>query len=119
MELHETPSGLLAPHSYLQAPPAVRARVCNGCGTKGWKGLLVPETLYGLCVAEACDIHDWMYHVGQTEVDRYFADEVFHSNLNRLISKGTWWMRLLRRHRALHYFSAVREFGRGPFANKG
>ena len=37
---------LYAPESYWAATPDELGKIVNGCGTSGWKGKLVPETLY-------------------------------------------------------------------------
>lgn len=106
---------LFAPKSYRTAPRHYRAAVANGCGTAGWKGTLVPDTIYGLRVTSACNIHDWMYHYGNTLADKDEADRVFLNNLLRLINGSTrcGLLRTLRRRRALKYYHAVRLAG-GP-----
>jgi hypothetical protein len=106
---------LYAPQSYIDASPEVRAQVVNGCGTEGWKGELVPETMYGLDVSPACNIHDWMYVTGATLADKEEADRVFLNNLLRLIEAagGCTVLRWLRRRRARTYYEAVQHFG-GP-----
>ncbi len=106
---------LFAPASYVEAAPEVRRIAVNGCGPGGWLADLVPDTLYGLDVAPACNIHDWMYAAGQTIEDKAEADRVFLNNLLRLIdAAGGWWvLRWLRRRRARTYYEAVRLFG-GP-----
>ncbi len=109
------PVKLFAPNDYIKSSKQVRARVVNGCGTGGWKGALVPETMYGLKITAACNIHDWMYLRGQTMADKEEADRVFLNNLLRLINFGSsWgWLKALRRRRALKYYHAVRLAG-GP-----
>jgi len=112
---------LFAPQSYIEASPEVRAAVANGCGAAGWKLDIVPDTIWGLEVTEACNIHDWMYAEGETIHDKMTADRTLLNNLLRLIEAETrWgWLRWLRRKRALKYYQAVAEFG-GPafWANK-
>ena len=106
---------LYAPASYVAAPPEVRRLATNGCGTDGWKGAIVPETMYGLDVSPACNIHDWMYVAGETIADKDEADRAFLNNLLRLIEAcgGPGWLGWLRRRRARIYYEAVRLFG-GP-----
>lgn len=106
---------LYAPESYVAAAPIVRGRVVNGCGTAGWKGALVPETMYGLVVTPACNIHDWMYIAGSTIDEKDEADRCFLNNLLRLIDAagGPVLLRWLRRRRARTYYEAVHLFG-GP-----
>lgn len=111
------PPNLYAPESFWSASPEVRCQVVNGCGTAGWKGKLVPDTMYGLCVSAACDIHDWMYTVGQTLADKEEADRVFLNNLYRIINAaGGWsWLVNARLTRARDYFDAVHYFGGDAF----
>lgn len=112
--LYPGPS-LYAPASYVDAPPETRAQVINGCGPGGWKVDLVPDTIWGLDVSPACDIHDWMYATGETIEDKDEADRVFLNNVLRLIDAagGCGLMKRLRRRRARIYYKAVQHFG-GP-----
>jgi len=109
---------LYAPASFWQSSPTERAEYCNGCGTKGWKGDLVPETIWGVKITIACHIHDWMYQFGLSEKDKRKADMAFLNNMLRLISNNEhWsnnpWFNWFRRYRAMTYYNAVRDFG-GP-----
>jgi hypothetical protein len=105
---------LYAPPLYWSLSPEGKADICNGCGTKGltW---LIPDTMYGLDISEACNIHDFMYVTGIDEEDRTEADRVFKNNLLRIIEAKTKWaiIKILRRRRAVTYYQAVRMFG-GP-----
>ena len=106
---------LYAPASYHAASPEVRLQVTNGCGTAGWKGRLVPDSIWFLCITPACNIHDWMYTVGLTLADKDEADRVFLNNVCRLIDEagGPGFLIDLRRDAAKGYFEAVHVFG-GP-----
>jgi hypothetical protein len=105
---------LFAPESYIKASPEVKAQVLNGCGTAGWKGELIPDNLLGLTIHDCCDIHDWMYTVGQTVADKEEADRVFLNNLIRICGQSrTWIMKRLRLRAAYGYYEAVEHFG-GP-----
>jgi len=105
---------LFAPASYISAPPAMRARLCNGCGTKGLGGWLVPDTLYGLSITPACDIHDWMYHIGLTIEDKESADRAMLNNMIRIIHANPCrFLDIPRKIRAKNYYNAVKWFG-GP-----
>ena len=106
---------LYAPESYWNATPAERSAVCNGCGAAGWKGKLVPNTMWGLNIRKACDIHDWMYHYGTTEADRHDADKAFLNNLIRIINAHGGVLAGLRRYRATTYYNAVHRFGGAAF----
>ncbi|MBA1447074.1 MAG: DUF1353 domain-containing protein [Chromatiales bacterium] len=106
-------TNLYAPDSYYLASDTERALVCNGCGSKGLGGFLVPDTLYGLSVTDACQIHDWMYHAGENVNDKDEADRVFLNNMIRIIdaASSSGPVRWMRRYRAMSYFAAVRDFG--------
>ena len=111
--------GLLAPKSYADASQALKDIICNGCGTGDWKGALVPETIYGLSVTRACNIHDWMYERGRCLEEKEKADDAFHVNMRRLIRTGTPWFLLfllpLRYARAFGYYQAVNIAGYDAF----
>jgi hypothetical protein len=106
---------LFSPETYKKLTATALAAIANGCGAVGWKIDLVPDTLYGLGIRAACDIHDYMYHTGETIEDKNEADRVFLNNMLRLITAKTKhkWLRRLRRRRALLYYFAVKNFG-GP-----
>lgn len=106
---------LWAPVEYWKADARSRADVCNGCGTEGWKGALVPDSIWGLRITDACQIHDWMYHFGVSIRCKDEADRVFLNNMVRIINEagGFWLLRKLRLHRAHIYYRAVVKFG-GP-----
>lgn len=106
---------LYAPSKYWTSSHEDLSVVANGCGTSGWKGLLVPDTLWGLSVSGSCNIHDWMYHYGKNSNDKLEADRAFLNNMVRTINYHTsnWGLRKLRLSRARTYFEAVQIFG-GP-----
>jgi hypothetical protein len=121
-------SDYVAPFEYWIASDLEKSYICNGCGTRGWKGKLVPETIWGLNISEACNIHDWMYHFGDITnldvsnskvkyLDKIRADNVFLANMYRAINNGTkWrWLRRLRRNRAKIYYNSVVKFGKEAF----
>lgn len=101
--------------------PEVASKVSNGCGPAGasWKAWIVPDTIYGLKISPACDIHDFMYHTGYTIEDKNKADSIFLDNLYKLIDNNTsWWNKWLnpvRRVRAYEYYLAVRVAGKEAF----
>lgn len=125
--------GLYAPMTYWSASADLRSRVCNGAGpaAESWFGKfvawLIPETMWGLRITEAANVHDWMYWEGRTPEEKVDADRTFLLNLIALIEDGTTkvWMvglilRELRRLRALLYYFFVRECGDAAFvAGKG
>ena len=106
---------LWAPVEYKKLSSCDKDRICNGCGSKGLGGIIVPDTLWGLSIEEACDIHDFMYARGKTIEDKKEADRVFLNNMQRIIAakKSYAILTWLRRRRAKTYYEAVKYFG-GP-----
>jgi len=105
---------LTAPEEYRDLTPEQRKNICNGCGPKG-RGFLIPDTMYGLDISEVCDIHDFMYHMGETLEDKEEADRTMRNNLIRVIKHKTNFQLLewLRLKRANTYYSFVKDLG-GP-----
>ena len=108
---------LYAPPSYWRCSSDELNAVTGGCGPGGKGDYLVPDTMYGLSVFRACQIHDYMYYVGKTAADKKEADRVFLNNMVRIINAETkWkWLRSLRKRRAYAYYKAVDLFGGGSF----
>jgi hypothetical protein len=111
---------IFTPTDYIDATQEARAIVCNGCGPDGWKGSLVPDTIVGCVVTTACDIHDWMYNVGGSEIDKDNADKIFRDNLIALIMASNRWtiVKYFGRQKAWWYYRAVRITGRFYFKYK-
>lgn len=89
-------------------------QICNGCGAANAKFDFVPDSIYGIKITEACNIHDWMYHFGNDLEDKKRADRVFLNNMIRIIKskKNQWkWVKALRYRRAKTYYEAVKHFG--------
>ncbi len=109
---------LYAPQSYLDATQQERDVICNGCGAADAKFDFVPDTIWGLNISEACNIHDWMYyHAAETDEAKQECDRVFLNNLIRLIDERGGWLKIFRRRRALKYYKAVKYFGASAFWN--
>lgn len=105
---------LYAPLSYWNATSEEKQKVCNGCGAKD--GIKVPNTFWGLCIKEACNIHDWMYKEGLTKADKLFADAMFRLNLSILIDENSNIVTAMLRHsRASKYYTAVAKWGDSAF----
>ena len=105
---------LYAPQGFWNLSRCARMQLCNGCGPKGL-GLLCPDTIYGLDISEACNIHDYMYAKGLRHSSKREADRVFLYNMLRIIRARThsrilFW---LRKRRARTFYLAVKNFG-GP-----
>jgi len=108
-----TSKGLLAPKEYFEFSGGYIDEITNGCGPAGWKFDLVPDTIYGLNVAKACEIHDICYHIGETVEDKKYADKIFLENLYTIIRNrgGNKLLIWLRKRRADKYFFFVDVFG--------
>lgn len=111
---------LLAPDEYWELTPEQKKMLCNGCGPKlpliSW---LIPETCWFCDIREACHIHDFMYHIGETPKDKEDADKAFLINMYSIIEAQTKnkWLKKLRKIRARNYYRAVRDFGRKAFTS--
>lgn len=89
------------------------------CGPGDFGNYLVPDSILGVSVTEACRIHDWYYrfYPGDTEEDRFMADRVLLNNMLRIIvcaSKSKWLLRA-RYYIAHLYFTSVRKYGAPAF----
>jgi len=116
----KTNCNLVSFYNFPKASNSQKAEVCNGAGPGKIGGLLVPDTIWGLCITEAANIHDWCYLWGETSEDRKLADNVFHENMIRMIdgTKSWRWLKRLRRNRAWIYYMAVHKFGKAFFYDK-
>lgn len=90
----------------------------NGCGTDGWKGDLVPDTLGGIDISEACAIHDYEYSIGGTEEDREVANMNFLCNMVIIIRRDDTWLTNegIALKWAMQYYLAVEEYGNQYFS---
>ena len=113
---------LYAPESYSRLSEAEKKKVCSGCGTKGIGAKLVPDSLFGVNITEACNIHDYMYYIGALIEEKQSADRAFLNNMVRLINaqQPRWYeyftggARRWKRRRlklAKLYYEAVDVFG--------
>ena len=106
---------LYTPESYKNASSYEKDRVCNGCGPKGIGSVVIPNSIWGVNITQACNVHDWMYDRGCTIQDKEQADRVFLNNMIRLIGHSSFrWLTRLRQMSARNYYRAVRDFG-GPY----
>ncbi len=87
--------------------------ICNGCGGKGMPDL-VPDCILGADVTEACNIHDYEYHLG---LDKRAADRHFLDNLLACCSCENQFKFMARAKVAFAYFEAVTLAG-GAFFGK-
>jgi len=81
----------------------------NGCGREGLEGRLIPDTIWGLDISPACNVHDIMYQMADTREEENYADAIFGANLISLIQQKTTFapLKWLRLRRAYKYVDAV------------
>lgn len=109
---------LYAPEGYWNLSNEEKKEICNGCGPKGLGGWVVPDTLYGLDISEACNIHDYMYTYPESVsvLDKDYADAIFHVNMDSIIeAESGWALKWLRKRRAEKYYWAVKRYGTDSF----
>ena len=94
----------------------------NGCGPVGWKGNLIPDTIYTISIKEACKIHDFEYEVGSNLKHKKEADIRFRKNLNRTVkAKSKGWNKIflpLKYARVWIYYISVKRAGKEAFLAK-
>ena len=105
---------IITPSGYDLMNKKEKKEICNGAGAEG-SGWLVPDTLWGLNCNKAHNRHDFGYYQSTKRIDKIIADTVYLWNLYSLIEKGSWWLRGLRKTRALTYAKVVNRFGDSSF----
>ena len=78
--------GLLAPRGYPDLSEKEKNMLLNKCGGDTITAALVPNTIIGTDISEACNIHDWMYINGKTKKEKALADFIFDQNIKTLIN---------------------------------
>ncbi len=93
----------------------------NGCGPAGILNSLVPDKYHNISMTEACDIHDFMYFIGETEQDKDLADRTFLYNILTIFDRDNPSMKESKnRHkRAMLYYRSVSELGHHFYTYKG
>ncbi len=104
---------LYAPEAYKKLTEEQRKNMVNGCGPGRFGSFIVPDSFIGLSITSACNIHDYMYEVGETIDDKKEADRVFLNNMVRLIDDRGGILKWFRLKMAKSYYMAVKYFG-GP-----
>ena len=108
---------LYAPESYWKISYEEHTSICNGCGAANSKIDMIPDTIYFVNISEACNIHDYMYYIGETINDKKNADMIFLENLLTITNteSSNGFMKWLRRRRAIKYYLAVKYFGNSAY----
>ena len=101
--------------SYKTATVDEVAKICNGCGTAGWKEKLVPDTVWGLCITPACQPHDWDYAAGRTKRCKVRADKRFLMNMRKIVITAGGFLMFPRLVRVQGYYLAVKFRGNKAF----
>jgi hypothetical protein len=93
----------------------------NGCGPAGILNCLVPDEYHNINITEACNIHDFMYFMGETEQDKDLADRTFLYNILTIFDRDNPSMKESKnRHkRAILYYKSVSELGHHFYIYKG
>lgn len=106
---------LFAPEGYWKLTDEAKSEIVGGCGPGSIGDYFVPDSIWGISVQPCCAIHDYMYYIGEKEIDRETADRVFLNNMVRVMveNTGSKWLLRLRLRTVKVYYNAVREFG-GP-----
>lgn len=109
---------LVAPTSYWKFKDSsdLMKLIVNGCGPEGFLGKLIPDNILGIDISPACNIHDYMYTIFNSDTDFTLSNNVFRDNLIRLIMAHNTYIELTcaRRDIINSYYKAVCDFGR-PF----
>ncbi len=81
---------LWAPKSFLRIPHDELSFYYNGCGPRGYSGV-IPQSVLGLKIFYLCYIHDHMYERCCCEEDEIVADGIFAMNLILWIWHHSSW----------------------------
>lgn len=102
--------GLLAPESYWKLSEDERYEIVNGCGPERVTGL-IPNSIFGINLKPACDIHDYTYTKATAE-NRHNADNLFFLNMYSIARKHrSIPMRVIGTISAGFYFIIVKLLG--------
>lgn len=82
-------------------------KICNGCGSSKATFDYISDSIAGLDISPACYIHDFDYDEGGNEKKRKKDDKKFLKNINKLISKASWWLSAIRKALGLVYYTGV------------
>ena len=86
--IREEQTYLWAPDGYWECTEEQLKEIvgAGGCGPGGFGDYLVPDTLFGVInIQPACEIHDYMYALGEDQEDKDEADEAFLNNMKQII----------------------------------
>jgi hypothetical protein len=90
-----------------------------GCGPGGTGDYLVPDTMWGLDISEACRVHDWYYRFfsDRSPAAKKLADNLMLENTLHIVNtqSSNFFVKALRRVRCHTYYSMVNVFGKSSW----
>jgi hypothetical protein len=90
-----------------------------GCGPGGVGDILVPDTMWGLNISEACRVHDWYYrfYYDRSASGKMLADELMLQNTRWIIKmeSDSRTLKYLRNVRAKTYYVMVSHCGQSSW----
>ena len=90
-----------------------------GCGPGGVGDYLVPDTMWGLDISEACRVHDWYYRFfkDRSTEAKALADKLMLLNTLLIVDNqsSNFFVKALRRIRCRTYYTMVRTFGKSSW----
>ena len=106
--------GLRAPLDYYEASKEERDEIINRCGPDGFLNKFIPDHLFGLSIAEVCNIHDWEFSKAQSQDVLKKADLNFKNNLMVIVRNYTKnvFLKSIRQAAAKIYFWVVRAYSK-------
>ena len=95
------------------------SQIVGGCGPGKWGNRLIPNSILGVDISPACDIHDFCYLIGKTEEERDQSDIELFANSYRIIKQKSKnkLMSFLRAVILTWYFLAVAYGGESVYEN--
>jgi hypothetical protein len=100
---------LYAPNDFFDLPIEMVEDHIGGCGPGDFGDKIVPDSIWGLNIVRACEIHDFCFRV-LCDWPQKRCDVTFRNNIKRLITQGSKrrWLIPLRLIRMWTYYFAVR-----------
>lgn len=88
-------------------------QIAGGCGPNKLGDKFIPDKILGLCVTDACRVHDFMWFFAEDFDDKKLSDKVFHTNLLLIINQKSKYKQIKRMRNviALGYYLAVKYLG--------
>ena len=106
----------MAPESYWKLSEEEKYEIVNGCGPERATGFL-PNSILGVDLRAACNIHDYTYARPDSMIDRKDADDVFFRNMKGAVNQNVKSpiLHFFALYGIMIYYFAVRLFGRSYY----